>query len=80
MQEPIDQYFAAHSFEPNSIMRFDISEFVRSMVRAGLGASFLPLWVVDRALKDRRLFRIHHSGPPLYSKIALVRRKSTFGA
>jgi len=78
MQEPIDHYCAANGFEPNVIMRFDNSEFVRSMVRAGLGASFLPLWVVDRDLKERRLNRIHHTGPPLYSKIALVRRKSSF--
>ena len=78
MQEPIDRYFAAAGFEPNIIMRFDNSEFVRSMVRAGLGVSILPLWVVDRDLKERRLNLIHHTGPTLNSKIALVRRKSSF--
>ena len=78
MQEPIDHYFAANGFDPNVIMRFDNSEFIRSMVRAGLGVSLLPLWVVDRDLKERRLSLIRHSGPPLYSRIALVRRKSSF--
>jgi DNA-binding transcriptional LysR family regulator len=78
MQEPIDHYFAANGFEPNVIMRFDNSEFAHSMVRAGLGVSLLPLWVVHRDLKEKRLSPIHHSGPPLYSKIALVRRKASF--
>jgi DNA-binding transcriptional LysR family regulator len=64
--------------EPNIIMQFDNAEFIRSMVRAGLGASFLPPWVVDRDLKEQRLTRINHTGPLLYSRIALVRRKSSF--
>ncbi len=78
MQEPIDRYFAANGFEPNVVMRFDNSEFVRSMVRAGLGVSLLPLWVVHRDVKEHRLNIVHHAGPPLYSKIALVRRKANF--
>jgi DNA-binding transcriptional LysR family regulator len=78
MEEPIDRYFAAHEFSPNVIMRFDNAEFIRSMVRAGLGLSLLPLWVVDRDVRERRLSVIHQSEPPLYSKIALVRRKSSY--
>ena len=78
MQEPIDRYFATHGFEPNVIMRFDNSEFIRSMVRAGMGVSMLPVWVVDRDVKERRLTLIRQAEPPLYSKIALVRRKSKF--
>jgi DNA-binding transcriptional LysR family regulator len=78
MQEPIDRYFAARGFEPNVIMRFDNSEFIRSMVRAGMGVSMLPLWVVHRDVKERRLGIIRLAEPPLYSKIALVRRKSRF--
>jgi DNA-binding transcriptional LysR family regulator len=78
MQDPIDQYFAGNGFAPKTIMRFDNAEFIRSMVRAGLGVSFLPLWVVDRDLREHRLTRIHHAGPPLYSKIALIRRKAKF--
>jgi DNA-binding transcriptional LysR family regulator len=78
MQEPIDRYFAAHGLEPNVVMRFDNSEFIRSMVRAGLGISMLPLWVVDRDVKERRLSMIRQVEPPLHSKIALVRRKSSY--
>ena len=78
MEEPIDRYFAAHAFEPNVVMRFDNSEFIRSMVRAGLGIAMLPLWVVDRDVKERRLSLIRPAEPPLYSKIALVRRRSAF--
>jgi len=78
MEEPIDRYFAAHGFEPNVIMRFDNSEFIRSMVRTGMGTAMLPFWVVHRDVKDRRLSVIRPAEPPLYSKIALVRRKSAF--
>jgi DNA-binding transcriptional LysR family regulator len=78
MQEPIDRYFAAHGLVPKVVMRFDNSEFVRSMVRAGLGISMLPLWIVDRDVKERRLSMIRQTEPPLYSKIALVRRKSSY--
>ena len=78
MQDPIDRYFATHGLEPKVVMRFDNSEFIRSMVRAGLGISILPLWVVDRDVKERRLSLIHQLEPPLYSKIALVRRKSSY--
>lgn len=78
MQEPIDRYFAAHGLAPKVVMRFDNSEFVRSMVRAGLGISMLPLWIVDRDVKERRLSMIRQVEPPLYSKIALVRRQSGY--
>lgn len=78
MQNPIDRYFAANGLEPNVIMRFDNSDFIRTMVRTGLGISMLPLWVVDKDVKDRGLHIIHQAEHPLYSKIALVRRKSAF--
>jgi DNA-binding transcriptional LysR family regulator len=78
MQDPIDRYFATHGLEPKVVMRFDNSEFIRSMVRAGLGISMLPLWIVDRDVKERRLSLIRQVEPPLYSKIALVRRKSSY--
>jgi DNA-binding transcriptional LysR family regulator len=78
MEEPIDRYFAANGLEPSVVMRFDNSEFIRSMVRAGMGVAMLPLWVVNRDVKERRLSLIRPAEPPLYSKIALVRRKSGF--
>jgi len=78
MEEPIDRYFAAHGFEPNVVMRFDNADFIKSMVRTGLGISMLPLWVVNRDVKEGRLSMIRQAEPPLYSKIALIRRKSSY--
>jgi DNA-binding transcriptional LysR family regulator len=75
MQAPIDRYFAAHGFEPEVTMRFDNAEFIRAMVRTGLGISMLPLWIVDNDVKQGHLNIIRQAEPPLYSKIALVRRK-----
>jgi DNA-binding transcriptional LysR family regulator len=78
MQEPIDRYFAANAFEPTVTMRFDNADFIRAMVRTGLGVSMLPLWVVDRDVKEGKLNVIRQAEPPLYSKIALVRRKTSY--
>lgn len=78
MQSPIDRYFAANGFEPNVTMRFDNSEFIRAMVRTGLGVSMLPLWVVHRDVREGRLHMIRQAEAPLYSKIALIRRKSSY--
>ena len=78
LEEPIDRYFAAHGFEPKVTMRFDNSEFIKAMVRTGLGISMLPSWVVYKDVKEGRLSMIRQVEPPLYSRIALVRRKSAF--
>jgi DNA-binding transcriptional LysR family regulator len=78
MQEPIDRYFAIHGFEPMVSMRFDNAEFIKSMVRAGMGISMLPPWVVDREVKERRLTMIRQAEPSLYSKIALIRRRLSY--
>ncbi len=78
MQAPIDRYFAANGFEPNVTMRFDNAEFIRAMVRAGMGVSMLPLWVVDKDVRERSLSVIRQAEAPLYSKIALIRRKSNY--
>jgi DNA-binding transcriptional LysR family regulator len=59
-------------------MRFDNAEFIRSMVRTGLGVSMLPLWVVNKDVKDGRLHLIRQAEPAVYSKIALIRRKSGY--
>jgi DNA-binding transcriptional LysR family regulator len=78
LEESVDRYFAAHGFEPNVIMRFDNPDFIRAMVCTGLGFSMLPFWVVEKDVKEGRLSLIHQAEPPLYSKIALVRRKSAY--
>jgi DNA-binding transcriptional LysR family regulator len=48
------------------------------MIRTGLGVSMLPMWIVDRDLKDGHLRLIQQVEPPLHSKIALVRRRSNY--
>ncbi len=78
MQEPIDRYFAAHGFEPKVIMRFDNAEAISAMIRAGLGISMLPMWIVDKELKQGRLTLIRQEEPALISKIALISRRSAY--
>jgi DNA-binding transcriptional LysR family regulator len=78
MQEPIDRYFAANGLNPNVTMRFDNADFIRTMVRTGLGVSMLPLWVVDRDVKEGKLNIIRQAEPPLFLKIALIRRKASY--
>ncbi|MCL5743059.1 MAG: LysR family transcriptional regulator [Acidobacteria bacterium] len=78
MQEPIDRYFAAYGFVPKVIMRFDNAEAISAMIRTGLGISMLPMWIVDKDLKQRRLSLIRQEEPPLISKIALISRRSSY--
>ena len=78
MQEPIDRYFAANKFEPKVVMRFDNAEFIRSMVQSGMGIALLPLWVVQRDLKEKHLSMIRPVEATPFSKIALIRRKSSY--
>jgi DNA-binding transcriptional LysR family regulator len=78
MQEPIDRYFARHQFEPKVVMRFDNANFIRDMVLSGLGVAFLPLWVVERDMKEGNLRVIHLAEGAPRSKLALIRRKSNY--
>jgi DNA-binding transcriptional LysR family regulator len=78
MQESIDRYFATNGFEPNIVMRLDNSDLIKAMVRAGLGISMLPFWVVAKDVKDGQLSLIRQTESPLYSKLALVRRKLSY--
>lgn len=74
MQESIDRYFAIHNFEPRVVMRFDSPDFIRSMVHTGLGIAFLPLWVVRRDLREKRLRLIRTIESTPSSRVALIRR------
>jgi DNA-binding transcriptional LysR family regulator len=78
MEEPIDRYFAGHGFDPNVIMRFDNAEAIKAMIESGLGISMLPTWIVDKDLRTGELHLIRTVEPPLYSKIAVVSRKSRY--
>ncbi len=75
MQQCVDKYFAAHGFEPDVTMRFDNAEFIRVMVGTGLGVAMLPLWIVDKDVKEGSLHIMHRAEPPFYSKLVLVRRR-----
>lgn len=76
LQEPIDQYFSSQQFEPKVVMRFDNANFIRDMVRSGLGIAFLPLWVVEQDLREGNLRMIELVEKAPVSKLALIRRKS----
>lgn len=78
MEEPIDRYFAGHGFDPQVSMRFDNAEAIKAMIYAGLGISMLPVWIVDKDIRQGRLNLIRQAEPPLLSKIALVSRRSSF--
>lgn len=76
MQEPVDRYFAQQCFDPKVAMRFDNAEFIRAMVRSGLGIALLPLWVVERDVREKNLSLVRLVEPYPSSRIALLRRKS----
>ncbi len=78
MQEPIDRYFTNYGFKPTVTMRLDSSDLIKRMVRAGLGVTMLPYWVVAAEIRDGLLAMIRQAEPPLYSKLALVRRKLSY--
>ncbi|HEX2710813.1 MAG TPA: LysR family transcriptional regulator [Candidatus Acidoferrales bacterium] len=80
MEKSVDRYFAANDFSPRVIMRFDNAEAIKAMTQAGLGISMLPLWIIDAELKSGRLAAIRQKEPPLFSKIALLSRKSSYVA
>lgn len=78
LQEPIDRYFSSQQFKPRVVMRFDNANFIRDMVRTGLGIAFLPLWVVEQDLKEGNLHIIQLTEEAPVSKLALIRRKSNY--
>lgn len=78
MQRVIDRYFAEVNFHPSVIMAFDNADAIKAMVRAGLGISMLPFWVVDQDLKEGHIFLIRQKERALFSKLDLVRRKSNY--
>jgi DNA-binding transcriptional LysR family regulator len=78
MQNEVDRYFTERIFPPTVIMSFDNADAIKAMVRAGLGISMLPFWVVDEDCKKGLLFITRQKERPLFSKFDLVRRKSNY--
>lgn len=78
MQNAIDRYFDDLRFHPTVIMTFDNADAIKAIVRAGLGVSLLPLWIVHADLRMRMLTMIRQRERPLSSKLDLVRRNSNY--
>jgi DNA-binding transcriptional LysR family regulator len=78
MENLIDRYFAERGFQPRVIMRFDNAEAIKAMIRAGLGISVLPYWLVDEDIRRRTLSLVRLQEPPLAAKVALVSRRRSY--
>ena len=72
MQNLIDAYFQSLGFSPRIAMEVESIEAMKSLVRAGLGASVLPLCAVaDRVLAARlRVLRV--KGAPMFRHLGLA--------
>ena len=78
MQNAIDRYFDELGFHPNVIMTLDNADAIKAIVRAGLGVSLLPLWIVQSDLRRGMLTTIRQQEQPLRSKLELLRRNSNY--
>ena len=78
IENHIDRYFAEINFQPTVIMRFDNAEAIKAMIRTGLGISMLPLWIVDADLRRRTFVLVRQRERPLFSRLELVSRKSSY--
>ena len=78
MQNVIDRYFTEMGFHPKVVMTFDNADAIKAMIRAGLGVSLLPLWIVDADVRKGILTLIHQRERPVFSKFDLLRRKSSY--
>ena len=74
----VENYLDNLNFCPNVVMRSDSSEAIKSMVRAGLGMSVLFLWNIHADPHKARFTIVQTEAPPLMSRIALIRLKSTY--
>jgi DNA-binding transcriptional LysR family regulator len=80
MQNVIDRYFNELDFQPSVIMTLDNADAIKAIVRAGLGISLLPFWIVNADLRKGMLAMIRQRERPLFSKFDLVKRKSSYTA
>ncbi|HYM08372.1 MAG TPA: LysR family transcriptional regulator substrate-binding protein [Terriglobales bacterium] len=78
MESLIDRYFVEMDFRPRVAMRFDNADAIKAMIRTGQGISMLPMWSVDTDLRRGALRLIRQRERPLFSKIVLVSRKSSY--
>jgi len=72
MQNLIDRYFESLGVTPHINMEVENNEAIKSMVRAGLGASILPLCAVAKEPRDSHLHVLRVKGKPLTRDLALL--------
>jgi LysR family cyn operon transcriptional activator len=72
MQNLIDRYFESLGVSPQINMEVENNEAIKSMVRAGLGASILPLCAVAKEPRDSHLHVLRVRGKPLTRELGLL--------
>jgi DNA-binding transcriptional LysR family regulator len=72
MQNLIDRYFESMGVVPRIAMEVENNEAIKSMVRAGLGASILPLCAVEDEPPDGHLRILRIKGHPLLRELRLL--------
>ncbi len=72
MQNLIDRYFESLGVTPHINMEVENNEAIKSMVRAGLGASILPLCAVAKEPRDSHLHVLRVKGKPLTRRLGVA--------
>ncbi len=72
MQRLIDRYFESLNITPRITMEVENNEAIKSLVRAGLGASILPLCAVANRTSSAQLRVLRVNGMPLVRNLALA--------
>ena len=72
MQNFVDRYFEALGVKPKIIMEVENNEAIKSLVRAGLGCSLLPLCAVKDEPPDGPLHILRVKGKPLIRQLRLA--------
>jgi DNA-binding transcriptional LysR family regulator len=72
MQNVIDRYFESLGVTPRIAMEVENNEAIKSLVRAGLGASIMPLCAVAQEPADSPLRVLRVKGKPLTRELRLV--------
>lgn len=72
MQNVIDRYFESLGITPRVTMEVENNEAIKSLVRAGLGASIMPLCAVEQEPPGSALRVLRVKGKPLTRELRLV--------
>jgi DNA-binding transcriptional LysR family regulator len=72
MQNLVDRYFDSLRITPNIAMEVENNEAIKSLVRAGLGASILPLCALANEPPDGALRILRVKRKPLMRQLQLV--------